>query len=62
VQAQIAEVAEATDSAQAFLRRIKRADKALSAIAAVLGLGLAVLERSPKKVADAVKAVKTALT
>jgi hypothetical protein len=62
VQAQIAEVAAATDSAQTFLRRIKRADKALSAIAGVMGLGLAVLERSPKKIADAVKTLKSTLT
>jgi hypothetical protein len=61
VQAQIAEVTAATDSAQAFLRRIRRADKALAAIAGVLGLGLAVLERSPKKIADAAKALKAAL-
>jgi folate-binding Fe-S cluster repair protein YgfZ len=61
VQEQVAEVAAATDDAQAFLRRIKRADKALSAVAAVLGLGQAVLARSPKQVVDAAKALKTAM-
>jgi hypothetical protein len=56
----IAEVATATADAQSFLRRIKRADRALGAIAAVLGLGVAVLARSPKQVADAVKSLKEA--
>ncbi len=58
VQDQVAEMAAATDGAQAFLRRIKRAEKALAAVAAVLALGKAVLDRSPKEVVDAVKGLK----
>jgi ABC-type transporter Mla subunit MlaD len=60
VKDQIAEVAAATDSAQSFLRRIKRADRALGAVSAMLGLGVAVLAHSPKQVVDALKALKDA--
>jgi hypothetical protein len=58
---QIAEVADATASAQSFLRRIKRVDKALAAVTAVLGLGLAVLDRSPKAIAEAAQSLKSSL-
>jgi hypothetical protein len=61
LQNQITEVADATSSAQSFLRRIKRVDKALAAVTAVLGLGLAVLDRSPKAIADAAKSLKSSL-
>jgi hypothetical protein len=61
LQSQITEVGDATASAQSFLRRIKRADKALSAVTAVLGLGLAILDRRPKTIADAAQSLRTTL-
>jgi hypothetical protein len=62
LQNQITEVAGAAASAQSFLRRIKRVDKALAAVTAVLGLGLAVLDRSPKAIAEAARSLKSSLT
>jgi uncharacterized protein YjbJ (UPF0337 family) len=54
------EIQGATEKAEAFLKRIRKIEKVIGVITAVLGLVLAISTGAPRGVLDAAKAVKNA--
>jgi len=54
------EIEGATKKAEAFLKRIRKIEKAIGVITAVLGLVLAISTGTPRGILDAAKAVKNA--
>lgn len=55
------EIVTATEQADVFLKRIRKVEKVIGVLTAIVGLGLAVVGRNPGEILAAAKAVKDAV-